>query len=115
MLLRFPVAACYIRIVILRTRSSHLVFLCFEIVSWYVAAVRQEISDETDRETGRSSKVISTVPIHLSIFSPNGKRRHCTSEIFIKKKLDMLKKFQFLYTGCEIFYHLCHLYSISIL
>ncbi|KAF3520124.1 hypothetical protein DY000_02061946 [Brassica cretica] len=35
------------------------------------AAVRKEISDETDRETGPSSKVISTVPIHLSIFSPN--------------------------------------------
>ncbi|KAB2595851.1 dynamin-related protein 1B [Pyrus ussuriensis x Pyrus communis] len=34
------------------------------------AAVRQEISDETDRETGHS-KAISTVPIHLSIFSPN--------------------------------------------
>ncbi|XP_039048097.1 dynamin-related protein 1B-like isoform X2 [Hibiscus syriacus] len=34
------------------------------------AAVRQEISDETDRETGRS-KQISTVPIHLSIYSPN--------------------------------------------
>ncbi|XP_038684219.1 dynamin-related protein 1B isoform X2 [Tripterygium wilfordii] len=34
------------------------------------AAVRKEISDETDRETGRS-KQISTVPIHLSIFSPN--------------------------------------------
>ncbi|KAH9787457.1 Dynamin-related protein 1B [Citrus sinensis] len=34
------------------------------------AAVRKEISDETDRETGRS-KAISTVPIHLSIFSPN--------------------------------------------
>ncbi|KAF6146076.1 hypothetical protein GIB67_033435 [Kingdonia uniflora] len=33
-------------------------------------AVRKEISDETDRETGRS-KQISTVPIHLSIFSPN--------------------------------------------
>jgi hypothetical protein len=49
------------------------------------AAVRQEISDETDRETGRSSKVISTVPIHLSIFSPNGKRSLCTSYICIKK------------------------------
>lgn len=36
-----------------------------------VAAVRKEISDETDRETGRS-KQISTVPIHLSIYSPNG-------------------------------------------
>lgn len=35
------------------------------------AAVRKEISDETDRETGRS-KQVSTVPIHLSIFSPNG-------------------------------------------
>uniref|UniRef100_A0A2P2IVJ5 Uncharacterized protein MANES_05G022800 n=2 Tax=Rhizophora mucronata TaxID=61149 RepID=A0A2P2IVJ5_RHIMU len=34
------------------------------------AAVRQEISDETDRETGRT-KQISSVPIHLSIFSPN--------------------------------------------
>lgn len=37
-----------------------------------VAAVRKEISDETDRETGRS-KQISSVPIHLSIYSPNGK------------------------------------------
>ncbi|XP_077229646.1 dynamin-related protein 5A [Tasmannia lanceolata] len=34
------------------------------------ALVRKEISDETDRETGRS-KQISTVPIHLSIYSPN--------------------------------------------
>ncbi|KAJ4728113.1 dynamin-like protein [Melia azedarach] len=34
------------------------------------AAVRKEISDETDRETGRT-KAISSVPIHLSIFSPN--------------------------------------------
>lgn len=66
MLLTFLVTACYV---------LRYVFL----VSWYVAAVRQEISDETDRETGRSSKVISTVPIHLSIFSPNGKRRHCIS------------------------------------
>ncbi|OVA00977.1 Dynamin central domain [Macleaya cordata] len=33
-------------------------------------ALRQEIMDETDRETGRS-KAISTVPIHLSIYSPN--------------------------------------------
>ncbi|XP_020971785.1 dynamin-related protein 12A-like isoform X2 [Arachis ipaensis] len=30
----------------------------------------QEISDETDRETGRS-KGISSVPIHLSIYSPH--------------------------------------------
>lgn len=34
------------------------------------AAVRKEIADETDRETGRS-KSISPVPIYLSIFSPN--------------------------------------------
>ncbi|GER48675.1 dynamin-like protein [Striga asiatica] len=34
------------------------------------AAVRKEISDETDRETGRT-KQISTVPIYLSIYSPN--------------------------------------------
>uniref|UniRef100_A0A7N0SZ48 Dynamin-type G domain-containing protein n=1 Tax=Kalanchoe fedtschenkoi TaxID=63787 RepID=A0A7N0SZ48_KALFE len=34
------------------------------------AAVRQEISDETDRETGKT-KQVSTVPIHLSIYSPN--------------------------------------------
>ncbi|KAK1322538.1 hypothetical protein QJS10_CPA03g00875 [Acorus calamus] len=33
------------------------------------ALVRKEISDETDRETGRS-KQISSVPIHLSIYSP---------------------------------------------
>ncbi|KAJ6714329.1 DYNAMIN [Salix viminalis] len=33
------------------------------------AAVRREIQDETDRETGRS-KQISSVPIHLSIYSP---------------------------------------------
>ena len=35
------------------------------------AAVRKEIQDETDRETGRT-KQISSVPIHLSIYSPNG-------------------------------------------
>ncbi|KAK1325637.1 hypothetical protein QJS10_CPA01g01906 [Acorus calamus] len=34
------------------------------------ALVRKEIADETDRETGRS-KQISSVPIHLSIYSPN--------------------------------------------
>ncbi|KAL8544021.1 hypothetical protein ACS0TY_004534 [Phlomoides rotata] len=33
-------------------------------------AVRKEISDETDRETGRT-KGVSTVPIYLSIYSPN--------------------------------------------
>uniref|UniRef100_A0A7N2MZU5 Uncharacterized protein n=1 Tax=Quercus lobata TaxID=97700 RepID=A0A7N2MZU5_QUELO len=35
------------------------------------ARVRKEIHDETDRVTGKS-KQISPVPIHLSIFSPNG-------------------------------------------
>ncbi|KAG0484733.1 hypothetical protein HPP92_008626 [Vanilla planifolia] len=34
------------------------------------ALVRKEIEDETDRETGRT-KQISSVPIHLSIYSPN--------------------------------------------
>ncbi|GMP49538.1 hypothetical protein CsSME_00016483 [Camellia sinensis var. sinensis] len=34
------------------------------------AAVRKEIADETDRETGRS-KQISTIPIYLSLYSPN--------------------------------------------
>ncbi|GAB2271813.1 hypothetical protein Dimus_006646 [Dionaea muscipula] len=34
------------------------------------ALVRKEIADETDRETGRT-KQISSVPIHLSIYSPN--------------------------------------------
>jgi hypothetical protein len=43
------------------------------------AEVRQEIADETDRETGRS-KGISSVPIHLSIFSPNGKI--CRSQLW---------------------------------
>lgn len=35
------------------------------------ALVRKEIQDETDRITGKT-KMISPVPIHLSIFSPNG-------------------------------------------
>lgn len=37
-----------------------------------VAVVRKEIQDETDRITGRT-KQISPIPIHLSIYSPNGK------------------------------------------
>ncbi|KAM0854443.1 hypothetical protein ACQ4PT_050430 [Festuca glaucescens] len=36
------------------------------------AAVRQEISDHTDRITGKS-KAISNKPIQLSIYSPHGK------------------------------------------
>jgi hypothetical protein len=43
--------------------------------NWYTrtftALVRKEIADETDRATGRT-KQISTVPIYLSIYSPNG-------------------------------------------
>ncbi|KAL3651494.1 hypothetical protein CASFOL_004496 [Castilleja foliolosa] len=39
------------------------------------AAVRKEIADETDRETGRSSKQISTVPIYLSIYSPDEEKQ----------------------------------------
>ena len=37
------------------------------------AAVRKEVSDETDRVTGKS-KQISPIPIHLSIYSPNGEQ-----------------------------------------
>ncbi|KAJ6771817.1 DYNAMIN [Salix koriyanagi] len=36
------------------------------------ASVRKEIADETDRITGKS-KQISNIPIHLSIYSPNGR------------------------------------------
>ena len=36
-----------------------------------VVAVRKEISDETNREMGQT-KQISSVPIHLIIYSPNG-------------------------------------------
>lgn len=42
----------------------------------YVASVRKEIADETDRITGKS-KQISNVPIHLSIYSPNGRYFPC--------------------------------------
>ncbi|KAF7808603.1 dynamin-related protein 1C [Senna tora] len=35
-----------------------------------IASVRKEISDETDRITGKT-KQISNIPIHLSIYSPN--------------------------------------------
>ena len=47
------------------------VFICVNGNIIYAAAVRKEIQDETDRETGRT-KQISSVPIHLSIYSPNG-------------------------------------------
>ena len=42
------------------------------------ALVRKEIQDETDRITGKN-KQISPVPIHLSIFSPNGWLFCCSS------------------------------------
>lgn len=38
---------------------------------FWAALVRKEIQDETDRITGKT-KQISPVPIHLSIYSPNG-------------------------------------------
>ncbi|KAK4848264.1 hypothetical protein QYF36_011075 [Acer negundo] len=46
--------------------------LDYELVPVDVAAaqVRKEISDETDRVTGKT-KQISPIPIHLSIYSPN--------------------------------------------
>lgn len=59
-------------------RAMHLIMILFHFTcshshySYWAAAVRKEIQDETDRETGRS-KQISSVPIHLSIYSPNGK------------------------------------------
>ena len=46
--------------------------LTFNVCS-FLALVRKEIQDETDRVTGKS-KMISPVPIHLSIYSPNGKK-----------------------------------------
>lgn len=44
--------------------------------------MRKEIADETDRETGRS-KQISSVPIYLSIYSPNGETGRITGHFFI--------------------------------
>jgi replication fork clamp-binding protein CrfC len=35
-------------------------------------AVRKEIEDETDRATGKN-KGVSSVPINLRVYSPNGK------------------------------------------
>jgi hypothetical protein len=48
-----------------------LFFLSFFVPPLYVAVVRKEIQDETDRVTGKT-KQISPVPIHLSIYSPYG-------------------------------------------
>lgn len=52
-----------------------LLTLLFLYILSDLAAVRKEIQDETDRETGRT-KGISPVPIHLSVYSPHGKVQH---------------------------------------
>ncbi len=59
------------------TGQMHLWFIScssYELMYFLscAAAVRKEISDETDRITGRT-KQISNVPIHLSVYSSNGK------------------------------------------
>lgn len=55
--------------------SQHLFPSDFHLTfTFYTAAlVRKEIQDETDRITGRT-KQISPIPIHLSIYSPNGNK-----------------------------------------
>lgn len=58
-------------IVILFFATSQKTHLTNVIWLSSVAMVRKEIQDETDRMTGRT-KQISPVPIHLSIYSPNG-------------------------------------------
>ena len=55
-----------IQMIILLTKNENTVF---------AAAVRKEIADETDRITGKT-KQISNIPIHLSIYSPNGLHLH---------------------------------------
>lgn len=58
-----------------------MIFILFTQSGFPVAAlVRQEIQDETDRVTGKT-KQISPVPIHLSIYSPNG-AQNCYSLLF---------------------------------
>lgn len=68
----------------------------------YIAAVRKEIQDETDRETGRS-KAISSVPIHLSIYSPKGEE-------------DTTQSLFFFFLECHFlnFYHLCYVCSCQL-
>lgn len=51
---------------------TKVIFNLFDFLLSLVALVRKEIEDETNRMTGKS-KQISPVPIHLSIYSPNGK------------------------------------------
>ncbi|KAH9330008.1 hypothetical protein KI387_002116, partial [Taxus chinensis] len=57
------------------------------------ALVRKEISDETDRVTGRS-KQISTVPIHLSIYSPNDFTKIIKKELISFGKAPVDPKFE---------------------
>lgn len=47
------------------------IMYCGNTIFSSIGMVRQEIQEETDRITGRT-KMISPVPIHLSIYSPNG-------------------------------------------
>lgn len=50
--------------------------------------MRKEIQDETDRETGRT-KQISSVPIHLSIYSPNGAFEFCFSVTMLSRSITL--------------------------
>lgn len=60
------------------------------LIIFNAALVRKEIQDETDRETGRT-KQISPVPIHLSIYSPNGETMGLKArELFYKLVIVLL-------------------------
>lgn len=52
-------------------RFLHVIVWQYIFFPFLSALVRKEIQDETDRVTGKT-KQISPVPIHLSIYSPNG-------------------------------------------
>ena len=69
-----PALFYHLSIEIMDVKTLNLIIveteLSFPFLS-HAAAVRQEISDETDRITGKT-KAISNVPIQLSIYSPNG-------------------------------------------
>lgn len=56
------------------------------------ALVRKEIQDETDRVTGKS-KMISPVPIHLSIYSPHGKLLITCMIVFVSGAVFLLLMF----------------------
>lgn len=40
---------------------------------WHVAAamIRKEIEDETERHLGKGHKIVSPIPIYLTVYSPN--------------------------------------------